>query len=138
MMEPQNVIARVPGVLVVEDETLLWHLLEVLLEGAGFHVVIAADGKQALEGLSQQTEDIDVAVVDWHLPDLGGVAIIREMRRLRPNLPCLILTGESDPGHPLIVGVPILHKPLDLMELPKKLRELLELPPGQTTQRPAS
>jgi DNA-binding response OmpR family regulator len=66
-------------VLVVEDEKNLAALLRKYLEREGFEVHEALDGDAALE--ASHTVDPDVVVLDWMLPGLDGMEVLRELRR---------------------------------------------------------
>ena len=66
-------------VLVVDDERNLVKLLRSYLEREGFEVHEALDGKTALE--VARAVDPDVVILDWMLPGLDGVEVLRDLRR---------------------------------------------------------
>jgi two-component system response regulator PhoP len=79
--------------LVIEDDNTLRESLAQQLSEAGFAVEQAADGK---EGLYFATEyPIDLAIVDLGLPEMSGLDLIREARKLGKSYPILILTARD-------------------------------------------
>jgi len=83
-------------ILVVEDEAPLAEVLRYNLEGEGFRVAVAGDGRAALEKLEEAPPDL--VVLDWMLPEVSGLEICRTMRR-RPELrsvPVIMLTARKD------------------------------------------
>jgi CheY-like chemotaxis protein len=120
-----------PGeaILVVEDDDdVRAHVLETL-EGAGYRVVVAARGDQAL-GLLAEEGPIDLLLTDVVLPGMTGRQIAEEAARLRPGLKVLYMTGYSrnaivHQGR-LDHGVELLQKPFSQAELCKRLRSVLD------------
>jgi CheY-like chemotaxis protein len=114
-----------PVVLVVEDEQLVRDCLLLALQGAGFDVLHAANGVEALALIDAGAGPIDVALVDRNMPRMGGDETVAELRRLRPELPILLATGD-----PARTDLPegcagFLLKPFTTAELTTQLRELL-------------
>lgn len=81
-------------VLVVEDEMSIATLLKYNLEQAGFNVLLAHDGQSGLETAVEQSPDI--ILLDLMLPKLDGVEVCKELRRLRFNVPIIMLTARDD------------------------------------------
>jgi DNA-binding response OmpR family regulator len=80
-------------ILVVDDERALRHLLEVYLAKAGFEVLEAADGEQALSMLGDGR--VDLAVVDVMLPGMDGFEVVRRIRA-RSAIPIILLTARGE------------------------------------------
>ena len=78
-------------VLVVEDEPGLRSYLLPLLEREGFTAEAAATGAQALAAVADRRPDL--VLLDVGLPDLSGLDVCREIRRLPGYLPVVMLTG---------------------------------------------
>jgi len=85
-------------ILCVDDEPVGLHARRLLLSVAGYTVLTATSGKAAL-GLFG-CNPIDLVVTDQLLPDLTGVEMIAEMKRIKPDVPVLLLTGlvDAPPG----------------------------------------
>jgi excisionase family DNA binding protein len=82
-----------PRVLVADDEASIRELLSKTLALADYDVDLAPDGRAALERL--QATAYDLLITDLKMPGLDGLAVIREARRYRPDLPIIIITGFS-------------------------------------------
>lgn len=80
-------------VLVVDDEPAIRDLLSKTLALAEYEVDLAPDGKTALERL--RIVPYDLLITDLRMPGVDGLTVIREGRRLRPDLPVIIITGYS-------------------------------------------
>ncbi len=116
-------------ILVVEDEAPLAEVLRYNLEGEGFRVTVAPDGRSALEKLEEAPPDL--VVLDWMLPEVSGLEICRTMRR-RPELrgvPVIMLTAkgeESDRVRGLDAGADdYMVKPFSPKELIARVRAVL-------------
>ena len=82
-----------PRVLVADDEASIRELLSKTLALADYDVDVAPDGRAALDRL--QATASDLLITDLKMPGLDGLAVIREARRYRPDLPIIIITGFS-------------------------------------------
>ncbi len=80
-------------VLVVDDEASIRDLLLKTLALADYDVDLAPDGRVALERM--RLFSYDLLITDLNMPDMDGLAVIREARRLHENLPVIIITGFS-------------------------------------------
>ena len=85
-----------PRVLIVEDEAAVVTLLRYNLEREGFDVSAAYDGEEAL--LSVEESPPDIILLDWMLPGMDGLSIIRALRAADDRTPVLVLSalGEVD------------------------------------------
>jgi excisionase family DNA binding protein len=82
-----------PRILVVDDEAPIRDLLAKTLALAEYDVDVAPEGRLALERL--RTLPYDLLITDLKMPGLDGIAVIREARRYKPDLPVIIITGFS-------------------------------------------
>lgn len=83
------------SILAVDDSPSMRKMVSFTLVGAGFRVVEAVDGVDALE--KAQTENVDLVLADQNMPRLDGIGLTRKLRedpRFK-NTPILILTTES-------------------------------------------
>jgi excisionase family DNA binding protein len=80
-------------VLVVDDEAAIRDMLSKALMLAEYVVETAPDGRGAIDRL--RTGHYDLLVTDLRMPGIDGLAVIREARRLKPDLPVIIITGYS-------------------------------------------
>ncbi|MBW8270744.1 response regulator [Caldovatus aquaticus] len=85
-----------PRILVAEDEPLAAMAIEDLLAGAGYAVLLAADGQEALE-IAARGARFDLLLTDLRMPRLAGRELIRRLRAARPDLPVVVMTGYAPP-----------------------------------------
>jgi CheY-like chemotaxis protein len=115
-----------PTVLIVEDETLISHLVADWLNDRGFAVHEAASGDEALDYIDQGGP-VDVMFTDVNLPgSLNGAQLAARVRAMRPELPIVYASGRytSDEIAPLVprsVFVPKPYNPADVCSLLKRL-----------------
>ena len=86
-------VAGRPRVLVVDDEAAIRDLLSKTLALAEYDVDLAPDGRTALERL--RIIPYDLLITDLKMPGIDGLAVIREARRLKADIPVIIITGFS-------------------------------------------
>ncbi|HEU5261857.1 MAG TPA: PAS domain S-box protein [Gemmatimonadales bacterium] len=118
-------------ILVAEDDDQLRRSAKRILEAAGYQVVTAADGQEALEVLRQQTTAIDLVVSDLVMPRLSGRALYDAVSRRAGAAPrFLFASGYPDPagrgGAPLDPSLPFLHKPWTASDLLARVRDVLD------------
>jgi excisionase family DNA binding protein len=82
-----------PRVLVVDDEASIRDLLSKTLALAEYDVDVAPDGRSALERMRMYPYDLLIA--DLKMPGLDGLAVIREAKRYKADLPVIVITGFS-------------------------------------------
>src|SRR5262249_20233185 len=113
--------------LVVEDDNELRRALSDLLKGSGHEVVGFADGTRALEAAT--SEPFDLAIIDWNLPGISGLDLVRRLRQQTRQLPILIVTGRdrlTDKVTGLDSGADdYLVKPFQMPEFEARVRALL-------------
>jgi CheY-like chemotaxis protein len=112
-----------PCILVADDSREFAGLVSATLEDAGFDVVTAYSGPAALAAM--RDNDVAAAVLDVLMPGIAGDAVADRLRRLRPGLPILLMTGDS--GKSFVVGaeLPVLLKPFRHEDLVDAVRRLL-------------
>ena len=86
-------MASAPNILLVDDDERLRTAAGKVLASEGFRVAAVESGRQALERLKQAS--FAVVVCDLRLPDVDGIALLQEMRTLRPDLEVVMLTGHG-------------------------------------------
>jgi excisionase family DNA binding protein len=82
-----------PRILVVDDEASIRDLLTKTLALAEYDVDAAPDGRSALERM--RLYPYDLLIADLKMPGMDGLAVIREAKRYKPDLPVIIITGFS-------------------------------------------
>ena len=111
-------------ILVIEDEVRIQAFLARGLEAEGYTVAAAGDGAQGLRLAS--TGSFDLVVLDLLLPGLSGLQVLRELRRVQPGLPVVVLSARSDLQTKLrgfeLGASDYLPKPFSLDELLARIR----------------
>jgi two-component system, cell cycle sensor histidine kinase and response regulator CckA len=117
-------------ILVVEDEAPIQDLLGVALRSSGYAVEAAMDGAEAIERLLSRGEKIQGLILDLNMPRLGGIEVLKIVRRRWPELPVLVISGNLNPvasSELESLGQDaVLSKPFDLRELSRVLRGILD------------
>ncbi|MBI5578554.1 MAG: response regulator [Deltaproteobacteria bacterium] len=78
-------------VLVIDDERIVTDSVTKILEAENFEVEVAASGRQGVE-LALQKEHA-LVLTDLRMPDIGGMRVLRDIKRARPALPVIMITG---------------------------------------------
>ena len=104
-------------VLMVEDEPLILMSVAQYLEDAGYEVMTAEHGREALRLIEQSPVRFTILVTDYHMPHgVTGGQLVQHMRRSYPDIPMLIttaLTGEITAEVCKRHGVKVMTKPYD-------------------------
>ncbi|MBI5442305.1 MAG: PAS domain-containing protein, partial [Deltaproteobacteria bacterium] len=117
-------------ILVAEDEAAVRNLIATVLSDAGYRVVLAVDGQNAVQQFAADPDWIDLALMDLIMPKKGGREASEEIRALRPQTRVLFVSGYSaefiesrgGPG----AGADLLTKPVRPLDLLRKVREILD------------
>lgn len=113
--------------LVVDDEPNIRELLSTSLRFAGFDVVSAANGADALR-LAEQN-DPDLLVLDVMLPDMDGFTVTRRLRQAGKHIPVVFLTARDDTSDKItgltVGGDDYVTKPFSLEEVVARIRAVL-------------
>ena len=82
-------------VLVVDDEEMVLSIVTKILERQGYQVTKAFSGEEGLWWCSEQSDQIDLMLLDLTMPGLSGVETLRRVRQIKPDLPCIISSGHN-------------------------------------------
>ena len=107
-------------ILLVDDEHIIRQVLTRSLSSAGFSVVTAVNGLEALERLKDSS--FDAMITDSMMPIMDGISLLLESREKYPNMPVLIITGFSKD---LSLGKAKELGACDLLAKPFKNQELI-------------
>lgn len=102
-----------PTLLVIEDDRLVRTLTSRVLRGAGYEVIEASGGGEAMAVMSQQGPRLSLIVSDVVMPGSDGVEVLGALRRSRPDIPCLFVTGYAREEGRIraLSNVSLLYKP---------------------------
>ena len=124
-------------ILVVEDEERLARLISRVLKEEGYAVETEANGRQAL--VRALAGEYDLLIVDWMLPELSGVRMVKRLRAAEVGTPAIMLTARDqieDRVEGLDAGADdYLPKPFAFPELLARVRALTRRPRGEESDR---
>lgn len=125
------VVTGARHVLFVDDYPAMCALAQESLTDLGFRVTCYQDALEALAAVKAQPKGFDIAVVDFNMPRRSGTELARQIGRINPELPVVIISGYVDPGlqgRAFEAGAKALvDKSHNLDELGETVRRLLHL-----------
>ncbi|MFZ1684292.1 MAG: response regulator [Candidatus Zixiibacteriota bacterium] len=110
-------------VLIIDDEEMIRSLATRILQRSGIESIGAECGAQGL-GAVKTDSLIDVALVDMTLPDIDGLELIRQIQATRPDLPCVISTGQAMVEQDIPSDI---ARPVFFLPKPYRSQELVDL-----------
>lgn len=116
-------------ILVAEDDEMVRPVVVRMLSDAGYKVLTARNGVEAVAVFSEHAAEIALALLDVVMPKRGGPAAAEEIRRQRADLPILFTSGYNEAGELQGTGggaQRVLHKPYERKRLLRMVREALE------------
>ncbi|HEV7868248.1 MAG TPA: response regulator [Chthoniobacteraceae bacterium] len=120
-------------VLVVDDEPPIREALVGTLESNGYRAFTAEDGSDALALYFQRKEEIDVVLTDLAMAQMDGIALVRSLRKVNPDVRVIVSSGHMQKDNMVVLnglGVKsFLDKPYSADKLLRALREILHEPP---------
>ena len=118
-------------IVVAEDDPAVMELISVRLDLAGYHVVAARDGFQALKCIVSSRPS--AMVLDIGMPRMNGFGVLKEIQYFRPRVPVLVLTARrsgEDVRHAIGLGADAyMVKPFDDKLLLDRIARLVNPPP---------
>ena len=119
-------------ILVVDDDDSMLRILQLLLQRAGYRVISARSAGEGL--LLSETCGPSLAVLDWKLPDMTGLEMLRQLKVSLPHLPVILLTGFANLEGAVSAikegAYDYLAKPMDNENFLGKVQEALGHDPG--------
>ena len=123
-----------PKVLVVDDSIELGQGISRTFRACGIQCHVETDGRKALDVLRET--NFDLIITDIKMPNVGGDVLVRCIGQLRPELPCIVMTGLSEQDTLDFVGkspnvVALLKKPLNSQRLAIMIHGFCRTPAGE-------
>ncbi len=84
---------KIAKILCMDDETAALNIRKRVLESAGHHVLTARSGDEGVQFF--RSEPFDPVLLDYWMPGMNGIPTARELRRVNPSVPMIILSGLS-------------------------------------------
>jgi CheY-like chemotaxis protein len=121
-------------IALAEDDRVVRDLAERVLVREGYHVISASNGRQAMNAIVRHPGRIDLLIADVVMPEMNGRDLADRVMAMRPGARILFMSGHVDDlvGHHGVfaAGTDYLEKPFSPDVLLRKVRELLDPPPG--------
>jgi len=119
---------RVPTVFIVDDEERMCRSLQGVIQHAGYKVAYATSGRSALNRIGYK--DIDLFLLDIHMPGLSGFDLLEEILLLKPDTPVIMVTGDTTINSAIqalrLGAYDYLKKPIEPQELLKTIENALQ------------
>ncbi len=130
---------RKPTILIVDDAIMLCNALKRELRSCGYNAVTTDNGYEALTFVKHET--FDAAITDVMMPAMSGEELLRRLHELKPDLPCIVLTGNANMDQvrriataPNVVG--ILVKPWEKVRLLEALNNAMTSRQTESVETP--
>jgi len=127
---PKRFIKEGRTVLLVDDEEVVLEVGRELLEAMGYRVLIAKDGKKAVDVYRKNRDEIDIVLLDMVMPNMSGGEAYDRMKEINPDIKVLLSSGFSIHGEASKIlergcnG--FIQKPFTMKDLSGKIRDILE------------
>jgi DNA-binding NtrC family response regulator len=123
---PERQVAERRRILLVDDEASVRSVIRRALEAEGYEVFEASDAHQALALTADLERPVDLALLDVRLPSMDGPMLAHTLRRLRPGLRVLLISGYGDASQGEEIKEHLLGKPFKFDALAACVRDLIE------------
>jgi len=117
-------------ILLIDDEQRIVEMGTAILERLGYKVTPETDSLRTLEMLRSRPRDFDLIITDYTMPNLSGMDLVREVRRIRPDIPIILCTGFSEKvtwETAMNLNVELVLKPFTIMEIAELIRKVLDV-----------
>ena len=117
-------------ILVVDDETVVRDVARAMLQSAGFDVIVACDGSQAIEMFERRDQEIDLVLLDMAMPGMDGRETFERLRHIQEDVLVVLSSGYTEEDALSKLGtrgpVDFVHKPYRLDALLTVIRKVLK------------
>lgn len=111
-----------------DDEASRWST-SLLLKHLGYRLILAKDGRDALEKYLSNRREIGLLLLDMMMPGMNGVEVLNQIRMIDPGIKAMIYTANPDAVHAALegrtAGVRVLTKPAGVEQLAGMLESML-------------
>jgi two-component system cell cycle sensor histidine kinase/response regulator CckA len=128
---PDGILPGNETILFVDDEEEILRVGVRILEGLGYKVLTAADGQEALDLYRQRRDLIDLVILDYVMPGMGGREVFDHLRRIDPQAKILLSSGYGSTDQVAALLQQgcngFIQKPYDTRQMSRKIREIMDL-----------
>jgi CheY-like chemotaxis protein len=117
-------------ILVVDDESYILDVGQLMLQGLGYSVLTAGDGPSAIKIYTELNNEIDLVILDLVMPDMGGEIVYEKIKQIRPDAKVLFASGHyvGEQAQALLQSgaSDFLQKPFNIRQLSSRIRQILD------------
>lgn len=117
-------------ILMVDDEEMVVKVGQAMLEKLGYRVIVARDGKQAVDIVKKKGDEIDLVILDLIMPEMGGDKAFDLIREIQPAIPVILSSGyalDSQANAIIRRGCnEFVQKPFSISKLSQKVRKVFD------------
>ena len=115
-------------ILLIDDEQSVVEMETAIFEQLGYDVTPETDSLRALEIFRSRPGEFDLIITDYTMPNLTGIDLSKEIRRIRPDIPIILCTGFSEKvteKGAMDLGVELAMKPFGMKQIAELVRKVL-------------
>lgn len=116
-------------ILLVDDEDMIWDVITDMLQGLGYHVILASDGQEAVDIYRANADVIDLIILDMLMPNMNGQEAFTILRTINPHAKVLLSSGyvsDTSVQDVLHAGASgFLRKPYRMTQLAEVIQQIL-------------
>ena len=132
LQEDGLVMGGTETILLVDDEVAIRDLGNRLLSNAGYEVILASNGKEAIDIYKKHQDKIALVILDLIMPEMGGLQCMKELLAINPSLRIIVTSGHSANGvsqEAMRCGAKdFIQKPFELRRVLRQVRAVLDTP----------
>ncbi len=117
-------------ILLVEDDDAIRKISHIVLESAGYRLIDAADGEEAVEKFRERGGEVDLLLLDMIMPGKNGKEVYEEIERLKPGIRVIFVSGytahQTTREAASLPDTELLLKPVSPRDLLQKVRAVLD------------
>ena len=102
-------------ILIIDDDEIVLQTVDIMVQALGYASSTWSDPIAALAAYQESPDDFDAILVDYKMPGMTGLELVEEARKLRPNVPIIVMSGNAEGLRE--AGVDYIAKPLSLAQL---------------------
>ena len=119
-----------PVILLVDDDEVIRMMGRDILRVLGYQVMLASNGEETVKIYQENKDQIDLILLDWHMPGIGGIEILEQLWEIDEKVKVILATGWGPPremdeikksGH----TVGLLQKPYLVKDLQNEIAKFL-------------
>jgi CheY-like chemotaxis protein len=128
--DSEQIVEGSETILLVDDEKIILNVGMELLENLGYQVLVAGNGKEAIEVFEKNHENIDMIILDTIMPEMGGNQTYEKLKEINPGIKVLLSSGYGIDDQAVQILANdcdgFIQKPFNMEDLSKSTRAVLD------------